>query len=466
MKNFIKKHFNVIFTVISVLILSFSITFVAISTGRLGGIKKDPLPDWETLFNEQNYGEVVDLKRSFSEDEIFDKTQEDKYYVYFYSPTCSHCSEIRETMTKYAVSENCKTMYFVDTSKNSVPGPSTPDSSLIKKITDSGEDRFLVDLNEDGIYSKKYDNFYYIFDTETEQDVQVDEKRVIFATETEAQNYITANLEGLPKYAVKTSPFEKESYYGYSTEWFSSLENAENALRFKEVRSMVGKGKFEDIKVYGTPSLLEITPSFDETIVEEGEETETNVSNTFEISNILIGETEIKNQMTTLNERLKYYKISYNLDGGHFLEGEEIPYEFDSETGLANLPVVYKDGVRFDYWEYLSSEEDTKMTQITSIPGNSKRNYVLYVSWTGTSKITFLLNGGHRTGAEETETEFYDTSKTIGSTYSYVSLPTNVSREEYDFKGWSLEPTGEVITNDFVLSEYVILYAQWTPKQA
>ena len=469
MKNFIKKHFNVIFTAISVLILTFSVVFVTISTGKLGKIEKDPLPDWETLYNEQNYGEVVDLKRSFSEEEIFDKTIDDKYYVYFYSPTCSHCSEIRETMTKYATETNCKTVYFVDTSKNSVPGPSTPDSSLIKKITESGEERFLVDLNEDGIYSKKFDSYYYIFDTETEQEVQKEEKRIIFATESEAQDYISTELEGLAKYTVKTVNFEEESYFGYSTEWFASLENAENALRFKEVRSMVGKKNFEDIKIYGTPSLLEITPSYDETITDGEEEAEDEVeevkSNSFEISSILVGVSEIKEQMAALTERLKFYKISYNLDGGHFLEEDEVPYEFNSEEGLETLPVAYKEGVRFNYWECLSSDSETEMKKITSISANSKQNYVLYVSWTNTAKITFLLNGGHRSGSEETETEFYDTSRIIGEAYPYLSLPSNISREEYDFKGWSLEPTGEIITSDFVLTEYVVLYAQYQLKE-
>ena len=142
MKNFIKKNFNIIVTVIATLILSFSIVVVSISTSRFG-IKKEEQPDWETLYNEQNYGEVIDLKRTFSEDEIFDKTQSEKYYVYFYSPTCSHCSEIRETMTTYAVAENCKVLYFVDTSKNAIPGPSSPDSSLM--MPDIGTESSLLE---------------------------------------------------------------------------------------------------------------------------------------------------------------------------------------------------------------------------------------------------------------------------------------------------------------------------------
>ena len=83
MKRFIKKNFNVIFSVISAAILAFAVVVVCVN---LEGNKNiAPEPDWETLYDEQNYGVVKDLKRGFTENEIFDKTLDEKYYVYFLS---------------------------------------------------------------------------------------------------------------------------------------------------------------------------------------------------------------------------------------------------------------------------------------------------------------------------------------------------------------------------------------------
>ena len=471
MKNFIKKHFNVIFTSIAAVILTFSIVFVAISTGALGGIKKDPLPDWETLYNEQNYGEVKDLKKNFSEEEIFDQKLKEKYYVYFYSPTCSHCSEIRTKMTEYAVAENCKTLYFVDTSKNSVPGPSKVDDTLINKITENGEDRFLVDLNEDSIYSKNYDHFYSILNVDTGEPLESEGKKIIFATQAEAQTYVNG-LTDSEKYSVQTEDFEKTEYFGFSTEWFATLENAENSLRFKEVRSLVGKDKFEDIKIFGTPSLLEITPTLIENGEEEnnteettdGEESEEILSNHFEISNVFIGSTEIANKVAELTEKLSYYSISYNLDGGHFLEGDTIPYEYKTGEGLSTLPIAYKDGVRFDHWEYASSESgSSSMSKLTEIPASLKENLVLYATWTDNARITFNLMGGHRTNVEdETETSFVNDGFKIGATLEPSMLPDNIQKEGFEFVGWSFKDDNNVITESFVLAEYNTLYAVYT----
>lgn len=62
-----------------------------------------------------NYYEVEDYAISW--DKMF-TIEKSEYYVYFYSTTCSHCTEIKDWIIEKAL--ECKNIYFVKSSEKDV----------------------------------------------------------------------------------------------------------------------------------------------------------------------------------------------------------------------------------------------------------------------------------------------------------------------------------------------------------
>ena len=69
---------------------------------------------------DHDYSEVKEFSLSWSE--IFNP-KEEKYFVYFYSTTCSHCQDLKNTIIEKALQE--KNIYFVQNSRDVVLSENT-----------------------------------------------------------------------------------------------------------------------------------------------------------------------------------------------------------------------------------------------------------------------------------------------------------------------------------------------------
>ena len=64
--------------------------------------------DSETITSEHDYEEIKDREIAWNDIFTIDIPQ---YFVYFYSPNCSHCKEIKNVIIEYALEDG--NMYFV-----------------------------------------------------------------------------------------------------------------------------------------------------------------------------------------------------------------------------------------------------------------------------------------------------------------------------------------------------------------
>ena len=76
-----------------------------------------------------------------------------QYFVYFYSPTCSHCNEIKQTIIEYALSD--ERMYFVKYSDEITISPFVGDTigaTTIEEVSIMGTPS-LIEIT-DGVLTK------------------------------------------------------------------------------------------------------------------------------------------------------------------------------------------------------------------------------------------------------------------------------------------------------------------------
>lgn len=117
--------------------------------------------------------------------------------------------------------------------------------------------------------------------------------------------------------------------------------------------------------------------------------------------------------------------IQYNVDGGTLPENAPTSYEVG--VGLATLPTPTKEGAEFAGW-YTA---DDKL--VTSISKDDDKAYSLTAKWVSASEkhqITFKLDGGQFPEGYNAPTHFFES---LG-----LELPTNPTKEGFEFKGWIL----------------------------
>jgi uncharacterized repeat protein (TIGR02543 family) len=164
------------------------------------------------------------------------------------------------------------------------------------------------------------------------------------------------------------------------------------------------------------------------------------------------------------------YEITYDLAGG------TINGEYQSFLGNADftLPTdVTKDGYTFDGW-YIPDGDGTKLTKLVS--GDYEDDISLYAKWTEDVEP----EPDEPTGPTlPIGTEFkiiYDTKDGTINDTNYpttyicgvgVTLPTNVTKVNYDFSGWSYRNLNGVIITSISSRQYgdVYLNANYTVSQ-
>jgi len=145
--------------------------------------------------------------------------------------------------------------------------------------------------------------------------------------------------------------------------------------------------------------------------------------------------------------------ITYNLDGGKIgeattLESKTVKYSESAALTDAELPAATKDGYTFDGWYYTKETEfDTKATTAYDVKAALKDNdatLALKAKYKeNTYTIAFDKDGG--TGTAESLTE-KAASATLGT------LPTEITKDGYAFKGWSLNGSTPAVTAETLVS--------------
>ena len=122
--------------------------------------------------------------------------------------------------------------------------------------------------------------------------------------------------------------------------------------------------------------------------------------------------------------------------------------------GLPTIGTLAKAGYTFAGWS------ETNTVTATAIVGSyaPTKSITLYAVWSpGTYAITYNANGasGSPTGAT--------TSYTTGTAGVTLSSATGMTKSGYTLSGWSLTPTGSVISGAFAPTTDTTVYAIWAP---
>ena len=161
-------------------------------------------------------------------------------------------------------------------------------------------------------------------------------------------------------------------------------------------------------------------------------------------------------QWTAINYTVTYFGNSN--DGGSVPTNSNT-YNIGSTIVVSgNSNSLVRSGYSFAGWTDNSGGSGTIYTSGVGYTVGSS-NVSFYAKWTpNTYTITYNSNGGSGTASASS-----DTYTTAGST---VTLPTigSLSKTGYTFSGWSLTPSGSLLSDGFTTSANVTLYAKWTIK--
>lgn len=143
--------------------------------------------------------------------------------------------------------------------------------------------------------------------------------------------------------------------------------------------------------------------------------------------------------------------ITYELDGGYFLEGDDPKYEYVIGEEYRLLEPE-KEDFYFDGWYETSNFSGRKITYITP---NDTKDFVLYAKWESlyeTRIIGYNLDGGHFRGV--TAPDWYYEGKGCELPVPY--------KKGYDFIGWLDSSTNKIIyeLNSRAYGNKVLV-AQW-----
>jgi uncharacterized repeat protein (TIGR02543 family) len=163
---------------------------------------------------------------------------------------------------------------------------------------------------------------------------------------------------------------------------------------------------------------------------------------TFPIENVTTSKTFYAKWIAT-------YTITFDANGGTVTPSSGTT---GSNGTLTSLPTPSRNGYAFNGW-FTSETGGEKVTESRKYSANT----TIYAQWTQ-SAYTVMLDpaGGTVT----------PTTVSIGENKRVVSLPTP-TRTNYTFDGWFTAPTsGEKVTEGYILSENITVYARWTSTYA
>ena len=155
----------------------------------------------------------------------------------------------------------------------------------------------------------------------------------------------------------------------------------------------------------------------------------------------LSGNTEVAYEVW-LKWNVNNYSISYNLNGGAFVDGFS---KIDNRNYLVEVTLpteenVKKTGYKFEGW----FTESTYTNKITKVEANTLANVEIFAKWEEKKyKVNWYLNGGTIANSyTKVDERLYTQS---------ITLPTEteITKEFYDFEGWydNNTFTGSPITN-------------------
>lgn len=198
----------------------------------------------------------------------------------------------------------------------------------------------------------------------------------------------------------------------------------------------------------GTKTTFVVTNGKDGVAGVEGKPGKDGITPTIEIGKngnwIINGkDTNIKAGVDIINQE---FTISYNLEGGAFNKGETPVTKAKWGTTI-DLLVPYKKGHTFKGWYTGKTANDDKFSSHDAVFKNLEL-FALFEQ--GTYTVTLDLNGGT-----------YEGNNTLKFTFgNEYSLPTNITKANYDFAGWTLN--GEVFANTGIYNqEDITLVAQY-----
>ena len=155
------------------------------------------------------------------------------------------------------------------------------------------------------------------------------------------------------------------------------------------------------------------------------------------------------------------YPVTYNTNGGKFVDGYEVPksHTYFTELILPTPSEITKDFATFDGWY---QTDDFSGERIYKIPRYTTNSYTLYAKWKEKEySITYNLNGGNVVSSYDLITN---------RTYSTgVTLPTGAQLEKIGsgFDGWyeSSDFSGSAITEIPANTDRdIVLYAKWVER--
>ena len=260
---------------------------------------------------------------------------------------------------------------------------------------------------------------------------------------------------------VSTGPFDdlnaiyemakKEGFEGTYEEWLDSLKGdkgqpGEKGEPGKDGRSVVSIKKTstkDNIDTYtitysdGETSIFTVTNGQDGTPGKDGIDGEPGTDG--HTPKIEIGtngnwiiddkDTGIKAEALHTNDK---FKVTYHLNGGSLPAGIQESFEVGWGDTI-DLPLVTKRGYEFTGWYTGKTVNDKKFTSYDAV----FRNLDLYANFFAkTYTVNLDLNGGSYNGNTNLKFE-YD---------SNYRLPTNITKKNYEFTGWSLN--GKIIPNE------------------
>ena len=156
--------------------------------------------------------------------------------------------------------------------------------------------------------------------------------------------------------------------------------------------------------------------------------------------------------ITTLYAKwIPIFTITFNANGGT-VTPESGDTRADSTLVASSYPTPKRSDYAFNGW-FTSETGGEKVTESRKYSANT----TIYAQWTqSVYTVTLDPTGGTVTS----------TTVSIGENKRVVSLP-NPTKTGHNFDGWFTAPTGgEKVTEGYVLSGNITVYARWTPTYA